>query len=345
MIPNMILINQTSPNHRGSTISCIQRGRYWYLQVQDTAYGNITDPFAWDLGQLLPWSLQQEQELARIIWLDDWEAHMNIIEQILSFLRIYLHALFMFFCPRLHPASKGSVPPVFAPIFNLFPHWWSGWNAISTPHGPREPDLWCRYYHLTHAQLHGTAPLDGRDTSWSQQVHFLRVGFLDQPRAALFWRGEPAVVGAAEQPSTKCHEPLMGIYGGIPILIRGVHVKGPMLQNMLQFMLQICCRGLVKKKKYGRGSGIVDGAPDSGAIEGGIDAIIGANGARARLPKKGTDEENTTEPLGTDGDHCHIPFGNDGAGSLMACPIRGGIVDGAHDGGRGGAGPPPKNIK
>ncbi|KAJ7735078.1 hypothetical protein DFH07DRAFT_780095 [Mycena maculata] len=111
---------------------------------------------------------------------------------------------------------------------------------------------------------------------------------------------------------------LMGIYGGIPILIRGVHVKGPMLQNMLQFMLQICCRGLVKKK-YGRGGGIVDGAPDSGApslmahptaggragrkkkkkkkmqIEGGIDAIIGANGARARPPKTGKDTQIPAE--------------------------------------------------
>ncbi|KAJ7747111.1 hypothetical protein DFH07DRAFT_1062751 [Mycena maculata] len=130
--------------------------------IQDTAYGNITDPFARDLGRLLPWSLEREQELARIIWLDDWEAHMNIFEQIPSFLRVYLHALFMFFRPGLHPAFKGSIPPGFAPIFNLFAHSWSGWNAISTPHGPREPDFRRRYYHLTHAQLHRTAPLDGR---------------------------------------------------------------------------------------------------------------------------------------------------------------------------------------
>jgi hypothetical protein len=128
----------------------------------DTTYGVIADPFARDLARLLPWSHQRECTLAQIIWLDDWQDHIDIFKQMPPFLRIYLHALFMLFRPGAHAARRSSIPPGFAPVFNLFAHWWSAWNAITTPHGPPEPDVGRRYYHLTHDQLHGKSPLEGR---------------------------------------------------------------------------------------------------------------------------------------------------------------------------------------
>ncbi|KAJ6536519.1 hypothetical protein DFH09DRAFT_1091276 [Mycena vulgaris] len=128
----------------------------------NTMYGLIADRFARDLARLLPWNHGRERALARTVWLDDWEAHITIFEKMPPFLRLYLHTLFMLFRPGAHPAHRNSIPPAFAPAYNFFAHWGSAWNALETPYGPPEEDIRCRYYYLTHAQINGTAPLEGR---------------------------------------------------------------------------------------------------------------------------------------------------------------------------------------
>lgn len=128
----------------------------------DTTYGAIADPFARDLARLLPWCQERERVLAQTIWLADWESQIEIFEKMPPFLRVYLHALFMLFRPKAHPAQRASIPPGFAPVCNLFTHWWCAWNALSTPYGPPEADPHRRYYHLTHEQICGGAPLEGR---------------------------------------------------------------------------------------------------------------------------------------------------------------------------------------
>ncbi|KAJ7186146.1 hypothetical protein C8R46DRAFT_1185611 [Mycena filopes] len=128
----------------------------------NTTYGVVEDAFARDLALLLPWSAKREQKLAQTIWLDDWKHYLVLFEQIPPFLRVYLHALLMFFRPGAHPGQTASIPPAFAPVFNLFAHWWSHWNAIQKPGHFLEPDIRHRYFYLTHEQLRQEAPLGER---------------------------------------------------------------------------------------------------------------------------------------------------------------------------------------
>ncbi|KAJ7175130.1 hypothetical protein C8R43DRAFT_976020 [Mycena crocata] len=130
--------------------------------VRSTTYGDIEDPFARALARLLPWNQMREQQLARCIWLDEWEANIGVLERLPPFLRVYHHILYMLFRPGAHPARRAAIPPGFAPVCNLFTHWWCAWNALTTAYGPPEPDLHRRYYPLTPAQIRAEAPLEGR---------------------------------------------------------------------------------------------------------------------------------------------------------------------------------------
>ncbi|KAJ7138684.1 hypothetical protein C8R43DRAFT_955170 [Mycena crocata] len=129
---------------------------------KSTTYGVVKDFFACNLAHLLHWSLAREEQLAKIIWLDNWKEHIGIFEWMPVFLRVYLHVLGMLFCPNTHAAQRCSIPPGFAPVFNLFAHWWSYWNTIKTLWQKPELDIHLRYFHLTHKQLRQEAPLDGR---------------------------------------------------------------------------------------------------------------------------------------------------------------------------------------
>ncbi|KAJ7642506.1 hypothetical protein DFH06DRAFT_1334369 [Mycena polygramma] len=127
-----------------------------------TTYGVISDPFARDLARMLPWSRRRECALAQAIWLGDWRSETTMLERMHPVFRVYLHALFMFFRPTTPLAQEATLPPGFAPVLNLFTHWFTRWNAVPTPDGSVEPDIRFRYYPLTYGQLHGTAPLHGR---------------------------------------------------------------------------------------------------------------------------------------------------------------------------------------
>ena len=128
----------------------------------DSSYGVVTDFFARDLARLLPWDENREHSLARTIWLSDWESHLTDFDRMPPILRVYLHTLFMLFRPGAHPSRRASIPPAFEPVYNLFAHWGTAWNALPTPWRPREQNPERRYYYLTQAQIDGTAPLNGR---------------------------------------------------------------------------------------------------------------------------------------------------------------------------------------
>lgn len=127
-----------------------------------SSYGVVTDPFARDLARLLPWNENREHALARTIWLSDWESHLIDFYQMAPTLRVYLHTLFMLFRPAAHPSRRVSIPPAFEPVYNLFAHWGAAWNALPAPLRYPELDPERRYYHLTQAQIDGTAPLERR---------------------------------------------------------------------------------------------------------------------------------------------------------------------------------------
>ncbi|KAJ7155267.1 hypothetical protein C8R46DRAFT_1117340 [Mycena filopes] len=132
------------------------------LDDNNTTYGIISDPFARSLARLLPLSLQREDRLARAIYLDDWVRWAEWFPSLPPTQRVYLNALGAIFRPWVDPQHGSSMALALNPVYNLFMHWWSGWNAISFPTRPPERDARRRYYYLSDDELDGVVPLSGR---------------------------------------------------------------------------------------------------------------------------------------------------------------------------------------
>ncbi|KAJ7168925.1 hypothetical protein C8R46DRAFT_1034062 [Mycena filopes] len=134
------------------------------LDHHNTTYGIVSDPFARSLAGILPLDLEHENRLARAIYLDDWRrwAQWFRSEHLPPTQRVYLNALAAIFRPWRDPQLGHSMALGLNPVYNLFTHWWSGWNAIPYPTRPPERDLRYRYDYLSDPELHGEMPLSGR---------------------------------------------------------------------------------------------------------------------------------------------------------------------------------------
>ncbi|KAJ7939714.1 hypothetical protein B0H13DRAFT_1850483 [Mycena leptocephala] len=130
----------------------------------NTTYGVISDPFARSLARLLPVDFERERKLTRAVYLDQWLpwAEWFASENLPPTQRVYLNTLAEIFRPWEDPLRGSSLAPNLNPVYNLFTHWWSGWNAIGFPGRPPERDPRLRYDFLTDPELHGEVPLSGR---------------------------------------------------------------------------------------------------------------------------------------------------------------------------------------
>ncbi|KAJ7162811.1 hypothetical protein C8R46DRAFT_1101587, partial [Mycena filopes] len=132
------------------------------LDDGNTSYGVISDPFARSLARLLPLSLDRETRLARAIYLDDWQRWAEWFPSLPPIQRVYLNALGAIFRPWFDPRQGSSLALSLNPVYNLFMHWWSGWNAIGFPSRPPERNPRRRYDYLSDDELDGVVPLSGR---------------------------------------------------------------------------------------------------------------------------------------------------------------------------------------
>lgn len=127
-----------------------------------TSYGVIRDPFARSLARLLPLQLEREAKLSRAIYLRDstrWAAGFTHLPPTQ---RVYLNVLAEIFRPWTDPDDGVSLELLLNPAYNLFIHWYTGWNAIPFPGRPPEPDPRFRYDYLTDAELRHEVPFYGR---------------------------------------------------------------------------------------------------------------------------------------------------------------------------------------
>ncbi|KAJ7152263.1 hypothetical protein C8R43DRAFT_950868 [Mycena crocata] len=129
-----------------------------------TTYSEIHNPFVWSLARLVPRNLEWEQRFTQAIYLDDWYCWAEWFDSkdLPPLQRIYLNTLAEMFRPWCDPDHHNSVALYLNPIYNLFTHWWSGYNALTFPTRPPERDPHFCYSWLSDHKLHGQVPLTGR---------------------------------------------------------------------------------------------------------------------------------------------------------------------------------------
>ena len=113
----------------------------------NTSYGNIEDPTLHSLALALPFSKEREIDLAKLIYLDDWESRSSDWGGLTSVQRLHFHILYEIMSPR-HPHPQDRLW-LHSPIYNLFVHWCCGWNGLSEF---LQEDRWGRYSYLTREQ-------------------------------------------------------------------------------------------------------------------------------------------------------------------------------------------------
>ena len=114
----------------------------------NTSYGNIEDPTLHSLALALPFSKEREIDLAKLIYLDDWESRSSAWGGLTSVQHLHFHLLYEIMSP-CHPHPQDQLW-LHSPIYNLFVHWHCGWNGLSEFW---QEDRWGRYSYLTKEQF------------------------------------------------------------------------------------------------------------------------------------------------------------------------------------------------
>ncbi|KAJ6485295.1 hypothetical protein DFH09DRAFT_1291646 [Mycena vulgaris] len=128
----------------------------------NTTYGFISDPVARSLAHLLPYTFERERKLTQAIYLTDWLDWAEWFPSLPPTQRVYLNVLAEIFRPWCDPQQGHSLALGLNPVYNLFTHWWSGWNAIGFPGRPPETNPRRRYDYVTDLELDGQIPMSGR---------------------------------------------------------------------------------------------------------------------------------------------------------------------------------------
>ncbi|KAJ7235379.1 hypothetical protein C8J57DRAFT_1378379 [Mycena rebaudengoi] len=144
----------------------------------NTSYGVIPDPFARGLARLLPLELERERRLPYVIYLGDAATKAHLLSQLPPTQRVYLSALAEIFRPWNPPDDNVSLRPLLNPAYNLFIHWYTGWNAIPLPGLPPERDLRFRYQYLEDAEIRRETPFSGRGYVVEPQCTFIQRGLV-----------------------------------------------------------------------------------------------------------------------------------------------------------------------
>ena len=114
---------------------------------QSTSYGDISDSILHALALALPWDREREINLAKLIYLDDWEKYSRW-EGLAPIQRLYFHLLFVIMNPwRSNPIDQLHLH---SPLFNLFVHWHCQWNGLQES---KQESVFGRYQYLTRAQF------------------------------------------------------------------------------------------------------------------------------------------------------------------------------------------------
>ena len=114
---------------------------------QSTSYGDISDPILHALALALPWDREREINLAKLIYLDDWEKYSGW-EGLAPIQHLYFHLLFVIMNPQhSNPIDQLHLH---SPLFNLFVHWHCQWNGLQES---KQESVFGRYQYLPRAQF------------------------------------------------------------------------------------------------------------------------------------------------------------------------------------------------
>ncbi|KAJ7244703.1 hypothetical protein C8J57DRAFT_1363806 [Mycena rebaudengoi] len=129
-----------------------------------TSYGIITDPFARSLARILPLNYDRERRFSQTIYLQDWVPWFRWLNSgiLPPIQRLYINALAEIFRPGIDPEEGNAIALSLNPVYNLFTHYWSGWNALTFPTQPAERNPFLRYDYVSDDELHGEVASRGR---------------------------------------------------------------------------------------------------------------------------------------------------------------------------------------